>query len=263
MKPLVLLLATLAILAPAPLAAAQVVVDIGAVENNASGTGWRIDNNVLTIHDGADIVITGTTNDRRVVVEENATVNITLDDVNIGASDFEIRPGADVALTLSGINTLGIISAPDPFRDPFRRMGSVTLVINGPGSLEAQGGIYVRGGLDFTIDGATSFAAISMSNLTINGGTVTASGIGISVSMANITINGGTVTATGTNTGIFSALGSITINGGAITASGNTGISIVFGNLRINGGIVTATGEYADNRVQGPPLRFGGTQVNF
>ena len=232
MKPLALLLAALAILALAPLAAAQVVVDIGAVENNASGTGWSTGNNFLTIHDGADIVITGTTNDRSVVVEENATVNITLDGVNIDEYDFEIRPDANVALTLSGVNTLERIIAR-------RHTRGATLVINGSGSLEVSSRVVFSSGIDI------------MGNLTIDGGTITASGFsGIAIHSGNLTINRGTVTATGTpigsvspHTGIFVSLGNLAINGGAVTAAGDVGIVVFGGNFAVNGGTVTATGR--------------------
>ena len=253
-KTLALLLAALTILAFAPLAAAQVVVDIGAVSDNESGTGWSTCNNFLTIHDGADIVITGTTNDRRVLVEENATVNITLDGVRVGIAKgaprnlkaLEIRTGADVTLVLSGANTLEGISAPAWYT------ADVTLVINGSGHLEAPGGISIHG---------------INSDLTIDGGTITASGnIGISVSGGNLTINRGKVTATGSDghhqLGIFVLSGAITINGGIVTASGSIGISVSGGNLTINGGTVTARGRSADILVRRTP-RLLRTIVNF
>ena len=117
------------------------------------------------------------------------------------------------------------------------------------GQLEANGGDGAAGiGGKYTVDG---------SNITINGGVVTANapdgaGIGGGDGGAgfNITINRGIVTANGR-----SAIGggsqgdgyNITINGGTVTANGDTGAGIgggsraVGSNITINGGMITAT----------------------
>ena len=102
------------------------------------------------------------------------------------------------------------------------------------------------------------------SNITINGGYVTATGdMGAGIgggnggSGSNITINGGTVKANSSNgAGIGdggSASGShITINGGTVTANSGTGAGIGGGykgfgsNITINGGNVTATSGMGD-----------------
>ena len=100
---------------------------------------------------------------------------------------------------------------------------------NQSGTLIASGGIYGAGigGGDYG----------SGSNITINGGTVIATGGsdggagiggGRSGSGSNITINGGRVTATGG------------IDGGAGIGGGNSGSG---SNITINGGTVTATGK--------------------
>ena len=101
----------------------------------------------------------------------------------------------------------------------------------------------------------------SASNITINGGTVTATGGASAAGIGGgrlgsgsyITINGGTVTAIGGNAGIGGGLkgsgSNITINGGTVTAnSGSEGAGIGGGylgsgsNITINGGTVTANG---------------------
>ncbi|MBQ0102971.1 MAG: hypothetical protein KBS99_02200, partial [Prevotellaceae bacterium] len=99
----------------------------------------------------------------------------------------------------------------------------------------------------------------SGSNITINGGTVTAKGSSAGIgggrlgSGSYITINGGTVTSIGGDAGIGGGLkgcGSyITINGGTVRAnSGSEGAGIGGGaygsgsNITINGGTVTANG---------------------
>ena len=155
--------------------------------------------------------------------------------------------------------------------------GDVHLILAGGYTLTASAGINVLSSASLTIygqekgtgtlvaDGSGSQAGIGVkdSSITINGGTVNATGgeagAGIGGSNgngSNITINGGTVTATseGTGAGIgggYNGEGSnITINGGTVTAtSKKSGAGIGGGNGRngsnitINGGTVTATSE--------------------
>ena len=62
-------------------------------------------------------------------------------------------------------------------------------------------------------------------------------------SQENITINGGTINATGGNFGISSFNGNVTINGGSVTAHGKDFFGILAPNVIINGGSVTATSD--------------------
>ena len=86
------------------------------------------------------------------------------------------------------------------------------------------------------------------SNLTINGGSVTAFSeerTGIGGENFDITINGGSVTASSTRgTGIGGENSDIIINGGSVTASSTYGTGIESGLLTINGGSVTASSTY-------------------
>ena len=93
---------------------------------------------------------------------------------------------------------------------------------------EDEHGIYASNNL--TIYGQTEQNGIlkatgkyegirSKGNITISGGSVTASGEYGIFSQSDITISGGTVTATG-DYGIYSWKGNITISGGSVTASG-------------------------------------------
>ena len=73
-------------------------------------------------------------------------------------------------------------------------------------------------------------------DLTINGGQVTANGVGTqSVGFyvgESLTINGGQVTANGEGWGIYSSYGPVTINGGQVTATGtNYGILSYYGSI--------------------------------
>ena len=107
---------------------------------------------------------------------------------------------------------------------------AMNMVINS-GTVIANGVIYAR------------------DDLTVNGGTVTAtskesSGIrGATTNNSMITINGGTVTAIGEKIGIYATGGDVIINGGTVISQGKTqsGIYAYKGNIYINGGRVNAT----------------------
>ena len=123
------------------------------------------------------------------------------------------------------------------------------------GQLEANGGGYSAG-----IGGGEIGPG---SNITINGGRVTATGGtgagiggGLNSSGSNITINGGTVTATGDDGAGIGGGGKegsgsdITINGGTVTATGGTGAGIGGGGggngfyITINSGKVRVNSGY-------------------
>ncbi|MCL2142332.1 MAG: carbohydrate-binding domain-containing protein, partial [Methanimicrococcus sp.] len=132
-----------------------------------SDSDWSFDGTVLTIGDGADIIITGAVdNGRCIVVESNAEVNITLDNVTIDTRNFSTSPfllntGADVALILKGDNFL---YAGD--NQAGIQTTGAALKIDGAGSLTANGGWYSAGiGGNNGNDGGT---------VEINGGVVKA-----------------------------------------------------------------------------------------
>ena len=97
--------------------------------------------------------------------------------------------------------------------------GQVTIVgtdngvnVNGPTQGIAGGDVIINGGT-VNINGATGFA-ISVDNVTINGGTVKANvenSTGNGISATNVTINGGQVEAIGFQYGIYSTIGDITL----------------------------------------------------
>ena len=185
-------------------------------------------------------------------------VEVTLKDVNIDTSS---RNKAAVSVTGSGNTTIkldgdnhltggnGIYS---------NSSGSLTITGDETDSLTAKGGSGEDGG-----DGIFS------KDLTISGGTVTATGgdstgsdgsgsYGI-FSTNTTTISGGTVTATGgDSTGSYSSGGygiyssGVTISGGTVTANGGSGKDgsgdgiFSFGPVAISGGTVTAKGGSGD-----------------
>ena len=128
------------------------------------------------------------------------------------------------------------------------------------GALSIYGQSQQSGALNVTCPKGYAISSINGSTVTINGGTVSATGIeGFHVMGGNIIINGGTVSATGTAYGIFGS--TVTINGGSVNATGNYGI--LGSNVTINGGTVTATSP--DNRscsgIYGNTITLGWTNA--
>ena len=221
------------------------------------------------------ITIIGSSTTNTVEVSVKGTANITLKDVNITSSStspFSIRPGAVVNLTADAANTLNDSSGSNaglevPFGQLFEITGAST------GSLTAIGGSNGSAGIGGAGSGGS---AGSGGTVTINGGSVKASGgengagvvgsgiggggsaAGNSGSGSTVTINGGSIAATGGSgigggSGVVGGSGgTVTINGGSITATGNGpgagiggGCGTVGGNgakVTINGGSVKATG---------------------
>ena len=240
---------------------------------------WYIENGDITVKAGetegtnkvsqganqevedTDTIITnrneGTTSSNTVTLEaekKDDKVEVTLKNVNIDTSS---RNKAAVSVTGSGNTTIkldgdnhltggnGIYS---------NSSGSLTITGGETDSLTAKGGSGEDGG-----DGIFS------KDLTISGGTVTATGgdstgsdrpCGYGIFSTNTTtISGGTVTATGgDSTGSYSSGGygiyssGVTISGGTVTANGGSGKDgsgdgiFSFDPVAISGGTVTAKG---------------------
>lgn len=200
----------------------------------------------------------------KVIAEEDATANVTLDGVNINTdanrryeTAFRTEGKGDVNIELDGSNTLrsGYFSK----AAGLNKGNSGTLTINDEdnnGKLEATGG-YGGAGIGGGYDSSTS-------DITITGGTITArgsySGAGIGGGNhgngSNITISGGDVTAIGSvyasgiGGGSIGSGSDITISGGKVTAKGGdqggAGIGGGFwasgSDITISGGEVEASG---------------------
>ena len=135
--------------------------------------------------------------------------------------------------------------------------GDVHLILADGANLTANAGISVLDGNSLTIYGQSGGTGALMIDSVAEGAAGIGGGEG--QSGGEITINGGTVTATG---GDFSAGigggsvgngGTIIINGGTVTANGveggagiGGGVSGVGGTITINGGTVEATGSTGD-----------------
>ena len=206
-------------------------------------------------------------------------LNLTLKDVKIDVSDtggqtgipekaaLSVQGKGNVEIELDGDNELksGTQSA------GLEKTSTGTLTLkddnNEAGSLTATGGFNSAGiGGGYLGDGK---------NITITGGTVTATG-GSSGSGENITINGGEVTASGGDNwddcgaGIGGGNGgvgkNITITGGTVNATGGygggaAGIGGAFANgenITITGGTVNVTGGYGGGAGIGGGAEGGG-----
>lgn len=207
---------------------------------------------VITNHDSE----TASKNTVTIKAEEGSTANVTLDNVNIDASDtgkaaLTVKGTGDTEIELSGDNTLvsgsghaGLEKSDISSSEPSQN-GSLTINAEDPNSsLTATGGAGGAG-----IGGASSRSG---SNITITGGNITAtagsnSGSGLVHCGAgigggafgegnNITITGGTVNATGGEGNDFFHFGGAGIGGGY-----NSGANDII--ISGNDTKVTATGK--------------------
>ncbi|MDR2106351.1 MAG: carbohydrate-binding domain-containing protein, partial [Coriobacteriales bacterium] len=238
-----------------------------------SGTGYSLNNGILTFDSGANnntytITQNGTSQASAIRVSSGGTVNITIQGINVTSSAanvpaFQVEPGTTVNLTLAGNNYLTQTSTSTTMdhnnaalhvaRTPGNNSTKATLVIGGSGSLTAKGG-YGGAGIGGGNSSSSNNARNNGGNITINSGTITATGGALGAGIGggrnglggDITINGGTITATGgdpNGAGIGGGQrgqgGNITIKGGTITATGNNngaGIGGGGADTGINGG---------------------------
>jgi hypothetical protein len=222
-RALLVFLLLLAMLAPTPASA-----DI-SISGGVEGTDWRWDGDVLTIMQNGTYTISGS--GQRVFVQGGLSVDITLDNVNIGGpgSPFDIGDGATVYLTLSGVNALGGVDNRVMYDVAYAGLHvppGATLIINGGGSLTARGAnAYFD---DWIFAGAAGIGGNGGINvgspyndagtIIINGGTIEAYG----GNKANYYQDKGEGAGAGIGGGGKGAVSEITIHGGTITAQGGS-----------------------------------------
>lgn len=244
------------------------------VTGDPTGYTYEADGKLTFIEPG-DYTVTMTTpglstNTDTIVVDANASstanpVNISLQDVSIDVSAisdacaFDIKGGSTVSLTLSGANTLS---------SGYNRAGlnvpsGATLIIDGDGTLTANGG---SGTTPFERNGGPGIGGSANEDsgtISIKGGTITANGGAYAAGIGSgycgnngiIDISGGTVTAYGKNgsagigagysSGTTGGGGTINISGGTVEAIGyNVGIGSSgengYGTINISGGTIMA-----------------------
>ncbi|MDR1447544.1 MAG: fibronectin type III domain-containing protein [Candidatus Ancillula sp.] len=244
-------------------------------ETATSGTGWTYADGVYTINSGAtadaNLTITGTTTNKRVVVASSATATVTLNGVSIDQSGkedasgsvFSISAGANVTIKLQGNNTLKSgRNVEYTGYAGLNVLGGSTLTIESvAGTGSTEGSLSATGGRDGAgIGGNDNYSGgqtrgQTVGTITINGGTVTANGAANGAGIGggdhgeggSVTINGGTITATGGGSsagiggGLYGDGGSVTINGGTVTANGAATGAGIGGGAHGSGGIITIT----------------------
>lgn len=269
----------LAVSLPVSALARDWYIDEGDITISATENGQTVSQGNTTEADVAPVIKqreSSTSTDRviKVIAEEDATANVTLDGVNIDTSKTTSVIGRDqAALRTEGDGDVNIeLDGDNYLKSSFashaaglNKGNSGTLTINDEdnnGKLEATGG---HGGAG--IGGGRHSSA---SDITITGGTITArgsySGAGIGggasdingpyCNGSNITISGGDVTAIGSayasgiGGGSIGSGSNITISDGKVTAKGGdqggAGIGGGFwasgSDITISGGEVEATG---------------------
>ncbi|MBQ9512930.1 MAG: carbohydrate-binding domain-containing protein [Lachnospiraceae bacterium] len=151
-------------------------------------------------------------NNGQMVFESDPPVSVNGMDVDL-YSQYSLKSGDTVTITLDGTTTLSSLSGPN-------------LIFQGPGTLNVNGMINAR---SLTLNGGTVNATNNTSNL-------------YGVASVDLTVNGGTLNATGSETGIQLG-GNARINGGVVNANGGSHYGIqCYHDVAINGGTVTAYG---------------------
>ncbi len=250
-----------------------------------AGSTPTVDNNPVITSNG-----NSTNNTVTINAAENATANVTLENVSIdtgktGGAAITASGEGNVNIELDGTNRVqsgnthagvekkdnGTLTITDENKD-----GSLTANGGGVGGAGIGGG-YGGSGSNITIEGGKvtatgGFAGAGIgggaggsgSNIAVSGGEVTAQGGfdgagiggGAGGSGSNITISDGKVTATGGGAGAGIGGGyigsgkGITIEGGEVTAQGDTGGAGIGGGANGTGSDVTISGD-AQVKVQG------------
>ena len=242
-------------------------LDKGDITVNATGTIQTVTQGAAPVEDPNPVITSSGKTENTVIINagENATANVTLENVNIDVSSkseaaITTQGQGDVTLNLSGNNSVQSGEYHAGVHKGNAGNLTVTTPEGGTGSLNAtggQGGAGIGGG---GIDG-------NGNNITISGGTVVAKGGEYSAGIggggnssdnnaSKITISGGNVTATGAGSaaGIGGGNGGsgtdIEITGGIVMATGGEqGAGIGGGNggngsrITVSGGEVNAAGK--------------------
>ena len=201
-------------------------INLSEIPYLTTGYGWSFANDVYTVENGADVVVTGSNEEsqRRIEVAANADnvkitlKNATIDGLTSNQCPLLLNNSAIVTITLEGTNYLTAGSNRAGIQVP----NEATLVIEGTGSLTATGGSSSAG-----IGGSGLGAACG--TVTINAGTITATsgdygagiGGGWNGAGGNVTINGGVVTATGFGGAYVIGRGSGSATSGTLTMNNN------------------------------------------
>ena len=253
----------LAVSLPVSALAGEWFIDDGDIIISATENGQTVSQGNTTEADDAPVIKqreSSTSTDRviKVIAEEDATANVTLDGVNIDTSKtppigrdqaaLRTEGDGDVNIELDGDNYLKSSFA--SHAAGLNKGNSGTLTINDEdnnGKLEAVGGHDGAG-----IGGGQHSSA---SDITITGGTITARG-------------GSTGSAAGIGGGSWGSGNNITISGGDVTAIGSIYASGIGGelngsNITISNGKVTAIGGDQGGAGIGGGLWYSGSDITI
>lgn len=242
-------------------------LDKGDITVNATGTIQTVTQGAAPVEDPNPVITSNGKTENTVIINagENATANVTLENVNIDVSSkseaaITTQGQGDVTLNLSGNNSVQSGEYHAGVHKGNAGNLTVTTPEGGTGSLNATGG---QGGAGIGGDSSGG----NGNNITISGGTVVAKGGEYSAGIggggnsshkdaSKITISGGDVKATGAGSaaGIGGGNGGsgtdIEITGGKVTATGGEqGAGIGGGNggngsrITVSGGEVNAAGK--------------------
>ena len=238
----------------------------GDIAVNATESGQTVSQGEqVNVPDSAPVITQSsetTSNTVTITATENATANVTIQDVNIdtrstGEAAIQTAGNGNVTIELDGTNTVQSGSG----NAGVQKTNDGNLTISDEN--ETDGSLKATGGTAGAGIGGGPAAGVPGNNITITGGTIEAiggkDGAGIGggsgQSADEITITGGKVTATGKGNaaGIGGGAGgsgsNITISGGDVEATGSfsgAGIGGAGGesgrNITITGGTIKATG---------------------
>lgn len=241
-------------------------LDKGDITVNATGTIQTVTQGAAPVEDPNPVITSNGKTENTVIINagENATANVTLENVNIDVSSkseaaITTQGQGDVTLNLSGNNSVQSGEYHAGVHKGNAGNLTVTTPEGGTGSLNATGG-KGGAGIGGDIDGGKG------NNITISGGTIVATGgehsagiggggNGSAKDASNITVSGGNVTAYGS--GYAAGIGGgnsgsgadIEITGGQVTATGgDQGAGIGGGkggngsDITVSNGTVNATG---------------------
>ena len=247
----------------APAQAAETKATAGDFEVEGDTSGYSYTNGVLTVNDGANITIsmangaTTPTSDR-IVIAQNATATITLNNVYItptdagtsdGYSGIDLGNGATLNLTLSDDSTNEINGGTSTTGLPgpgIHLPAGSTLTINGSGSLEVHGASgNTKGSVGIGGMGSSSYAGGACGNVLILGGTIKVHGGTPTYSMGKqpVDIGGGdSDMQKGGDCNTVIILTPVN-SGGGLTIGGGAGSSIGGGNGSDGQGIRPASGQ--------------------
>jgi hypothetical protein len=221
--------------------------EINLATVNASGAGYTLSGNTLSLtQTGAKYILTGTAS-KSVEVAAGLSVQVILQNVNIESGRaFYIHPTSSVAMTVEGDNTLKSTTAGNAGLGVPK---TAKIMIDGTGSLTAIGAGGTAAGGAGIGGNATSTEKVSAGMIVINGGYIyaladkNAAGIGGGYHsyFEEIIINGGFVTAESSNgDGIGGYSGDETSTTGVFMMSGNAIVcaSSIRDKSRFNSGLL-------------------------